>query len=114
MTPEPPWCAVEIHPALALYPAAAEWLGDFERCVAWAWVDPPWCNHADCLSRLHYPEEPCIVASTCCDNFKNIMVLSAERSPLRAFNACMECGNEAEIRFCPACGSPIVLGLFQR
>lgn len=37
-TPRPPWCAARIHPTLAVYPIAAEWLGDFERCVAWAWV----------------------------------------------------------------------------
>lgn len=30
--PELPWCAVVLH-----YPIPADWLGDFERCLAWAW-----------------------------------------------------------------------------
>ena len=36
--PGEPWCAVALHPTLVLDPAATEWLGDFERCVAWAWL----------------------------------------------------------------------------
>ena len=37
--PAEPWCAVLIHLTLALAdPSASAWLGDFERCVAWAWV----------------------------------------------------------------------------
>lgn len=35
--PAEPWCAVTIWPGLALDFGAANWLGDFERCVAWAW-----------------------------------------------------------------------------
>lgn len=33
---ETPWCG-----AVVLFPTRreAEWLGDFERCLAWAWVD---------------------------------------------------------------------------
>jgi hypothetical protein len=38
-TPTPPWCVVQLMPGLAGIPAAAEWLGDLERCVAWAWID---------------------------------------------------------------------------
>ncbi len=38
-TPSAPWCAVRIHPTLALYPVAASWLGDLERCIAWAWIE---------------------------------------------------------------------------
>lgn len=34
-----PACVVELHDTLALYPHAAEWLGDLERCLAWAWVE---------------------------------------------------------------------------
>ncbi len=30
-----PWLAITILPGLALYPAAAHWLADFERAVAW-------------------------------------------------------------------------------
>lgn len=37
-TPSAPWCCARLMPALALYRAAAHWLGDFERCVAWAWI----------------------------------------------------------------------------
>lgn len=38
--PESPWCGVVLHPTITLDMAATEWLGDFERCVAWAWVTP--------------------------------------------------------------------------
>lgn len=38
--PGEPWCAVAIWPTLALYPGATEWLGDLERCIAWAWLAP--------------------------------------------------------------------------
>lgn len=38
-TPTPPWCVVRIEPGLAIFPTAAEWLGDFERCCAWAWLE---------------------------------------------------------------------------
>jgi hypothetical protein len=34
--PPEPWVAVLLHVGLALYPDAADWLGDFERCLAWA------------------------------------------------------------------------------
>lgn len=36
--PSAPWCAVVQWPPLAVDLDAADWLGDFERCVAWAWV----------------------------------------------------------------------------
>lgn len=36
--PAEPWCAVALHPTLARYPDSAEWLGDLERCIAWAWI----------------------------------------------------------------------------
>ncbi|AVQ00330.1 hypothetical protein C7S18_23825 (plasmid) [Ahniella affigens] len=35
---EAPWLAVIPHVALALYPDASAWLGDAERCIAWAWI----------------------------------------------------------------------------
>lgn len=38
-TPSAPWCAVRIYPTLALYPEASHWLGDLERCLAWAWIE---------------------------------------------------------------------------
>ena len=36
--PGTPWCAVAIHPSITAYPEPVDWLGDFERCVAWAWL----------------------------------------------------------------------------
>lgn len=36
--PGPPWCAVIVQPALVMHTSAADWLGDFERDVAWAWA----------------------------------------------------------------------------
>ena len=41
--PPAAWCAAVIHQTIALYPDAAHWLGDFERCLAWAWASsaPP-------------------------------------------------------------------------
>lgn len=36
--PAAPWLAVITHPTLAAHRSAAEWLGDFERCIAWAWI----------------------------------------------------------------------------
>lgn len=37
--PPPPWCAVRLYPGLAEHVDALAWLGDFERCVAWGWID---------------------------------------------------------------------------
>lgn len=39
--PEPgtPWLAVRLLPGLQSDLAATGWLGDFERCAAWAWID---------------------------------------------------------------------------
>ncbi|OYQ37496.1 hypothetical protein CHU95_01125 [Niveispirillum lacus] len=36
--PEAPWCAVRFEIGLVENLDATTWLGDFERCVAWAWV----------------------------------------------------------------------------
>lgn len=36
--PATPWLAVAIRPGLTVNSAAAEWLGDFERCVAWTFL----------------------------------------------------------------------------
>jgi hypothetical protein len=37
--PRAPWVAARLYPTLALDPDAAVWLGDFERCLAWAWIE---------------------------------------------------------------------------
>lgn len=37
--PRSPWCAVRLYAGLAYDPDALIWLGDFERCLAWAWLD---------------------------------------------------------------------------
>ena len=37
--PREPWCAARLETGLAVYPGAAHWLGDMERCLAWAWLD---------------------------------------------------------------------------
>lgn len=39
--PGEPWCAVAIHPGVITHPDALAWLGDLERCIAWAWVTRP-------------------------------------------------------------------------
>ena len=36
--PDEPWCAVALHPGVIGYPDDIGWLGDFERCIAWAWM----------------------------------------------------------------------------
>ncbi|MBP2302502.1 hypothetical protein [Azospirillum picis] len=37
--PRTPWVAVVEHPTEPIFPDAVGWLGDFERCVAWAWIE---------------------------------------------------------------------------
>ena len=36
--PGTPWCAVALHPAYSAHQDAS-WMGDFERCVAWARIE---------------------------------------------------------------------------
>jgi hypothetical protein len=36
--PATPWVAVALHPSASGYPEALDWLGDLERCIAWAWI----------------------------------------------------------------------------
>lgn len=36
--PTTPWVAVSIHDNIVAYFDALQWLGDLERCIAWAWV----------------------------------------------------------------------------
>ncbi len=37
--PEAPWCGVTLHPEIVRHPEHTMMLGDFERCVAWTWID---------------------------------------------------------------------------
>jgi hypothetical protein len=39
LVPGTPWCAVALHPAYALQHGISAWMGDFERCVAWTWLE---------------------------------------------------------------------------
>lgn len=39
--PPAPWCAATVHPSLSAHPEAASWLGDFERSLAWVWIERP-------------------------------------------------------------------------
>lgn len=36
--PAEPWVAARLEIGLALHATEAEWLGDFERCLGWAWL----------------------------------------------------------------------------
>jgi len=36
--PPAPWCAVRLYPALSDHLDALAWIGDFERCAAWGWL----------------------------------------------------------------------------
>lgn len=38
IAPQTPWVAVSIHDNIVAYLDALQWLGDLERCIAWAWV----------------------------------------------------------------------------
>lgn len=37
--PPAPWCAVRLEIGAALEPWQVTWLGDAERCIAWAWLE---------------------------------------------------------------------------
>lgn len=38
--PQEPWCAARLEPGCTLVDhAVMEWIGDMERCIAWAWLD---------------------------------------------------------------------------
>lgn len=37
--PSEPWCAARLEPLFLWYPDAMQWVGDFERCLAWAFVE---------------------------------------------------------------------------
>lgn len=37
--PATPWCAVALHPAFLAQAGVSAWIGDFERCVAWTWLE---------------------------------------------------------------------------
>lgn len=37
--PPEPWVAAALDAGALAHPDAAHWLGDFERCLGWAWID---------------------------------------------------------------------------
>ncbi len=37
--PQTPWCAAKLLPGIRMHPHAAAWLGDLQRCMAWAWLE---------------------------------------------------------------------------
>jgi hypothetical protein len=37
--PQAPWCAARIEPGLATSPDDASWLWDFQRCLAWTFLE---------------------------------------------------------------------------
>lgn len=37
--PPAPWCGAVLHVGAQLYPDTMDWLGDYERCMAWAWLE---------------------------------------------------------------------------
>lgn len=36
---EEPWCAARLEIGVLSVPDAVAWLGDFERCLAWTWIE---------------------------------------------------------------------------
>lgn len=36
--PNEPWCGVVVHSNLMDHIRTSDWLGDMERCIAWAWI----------------------------------------------------------------------------
>jgi hypothetical protein len=37
--PPEPWVAAALDAGITRHPDALQWLGDFERCLAWAWME---------------------------------------------------------------------------
>lgn len=37
--PPAPWCAARLEPGVALHREVDDWIGDYERCLAWAWIE---------------------------------------------------------------------------
>ena len=37
--PPEPWCAARLEEDIVRHVDATEWLGDLERCLAWAWLE---------------------------------------------------------------------------
>ena len=37
--PAAPWLAVRLHIGASMHLDCMEWLGDFQRCFAWAWIE---------------------------------------------------------------------------
>lgn len=41
---QPPAILVKLFPSISLDPSSTIWLGDFERCLGWAWVEKQGLN----------------------------------------------------------------------
>lgn len=54
--PGAPWAAVAIHATLGGYPDALQWLTDFERCLAWAWISRHRAAAPNRCRRCGYPD----------------------------------------------------------
>jgi hypothetical protein len=39
LPPDNPWAAIRTEVGLADHPSDIEWLTDFERCLAWTWLE---------------------------------------------------------------------------
>lgn len=37
--PSAPWCAARIEVGSAIHQQPMDWVGDFERCIAWGWME---------------------------------------------------------------------------
>lgn len=53
--PVTPWCAVALHDNIAGFTDALRWLGDLERCIAWAWMTRNAALTTACCSKCGYP-----------------------------------------------------------
>lgn len=53
--PAAPWCAARLEVGIATDLEAAQWLGDFERCWAWTWIES---RGPSIRVRLAHPRQP--------------------------------------------------------
>lgn len=53
--PSTPWCAVALHENIMVFPDALAWVGDLERCIAWAWITRNPSITSACCQKCGYP-----------------------------------------------------------